>query len=156
MPFGCQSAAPGRDVFEVEEVELRAEPPVIAAASVLEVLDVGVEIGLRVEGGAVDAGQLLVVLVATPVGAGEVRQLERLDRLRVLQVRAAAEIDEVALLVQGDVALRGVDQLDLVGLVLCDEALVRLRPRRLRGAPRPSFLQLALHLGLDPTRGRPR
>ena len=115
-----------RDVLEVEEVELRAEPAVVAAPSVLEALEVRVEIRLRVEGGSVDAGQLLVVLVAAPVGAGDARQLERLDRLRVLQVRAAAEIDEVALLVEGDVALGGVDELDLVRLVLGQEALTRL------------------------------
>ena len=85
---------------EVEQVELHAEPAVVALARLLEPLEVRVEVGLRVERGAVDAGQLLVVLVAAPVRAGEAGQLERLDRLRVLQVRAAAEVGEVALRVQ--------------------------------------------------------
>ena len=80
---------------EVEELELRPEPPVVAPARLLEQREVRVEVGLRVERGAVDAGQLGVVLVAAPVGAGEAGQLERLDRLRVLQVRAAAEVGEL-------------------------------------------------------------
>ena len=81
---------------EVEEVELRPEPPVVARARLLEPLEVGVEVGLRVERGAVDPGQLGVVLVAAPVRAGEPGQLERLDRRRVLQMRPAAEVGEVA------------------------------------------------------------
>ena len=59
-----------------------------------------------------------VVGVAAPVRAGEAGQLERLDRLRVLQVRPAAEIGEVAppsvTGVDRDVALGGVDELELV------------------------------------------
>ena len=63
----------GRDLLEVEEVELHAELAVVALTRLFEPLEVRVEIGLRVEGGAVDAGQLRVVLVAAPVGAGEAR-----------------------------------------------------------------------------------
>ena len=80
---------------QVEQVELRTELAVIARARLLEPLEVRVEVRLRVERGAVDAGQLRVVLVAAPVRAGERGQLERLDRLRVLQVRAAAEVGEL-------------------------------------------------------------
>ncbi len=82
---------------EMEEVELRPDAAVVAGARLLEPLEVRVEVGLRVERGAVDAGQLGVVLVAAPVGAGEPGQLERLDRLRVLEVRTVAEVGEVAL-----------------------------------------------------------
>ena len=138
-----------RDVLEVEEIELRAEPTVVAAARVFEVLEVRVEIRLRVERRPVDAGQLLVVLVAAPVRAGDARQLERLDRLRVLQVRAAAEIDEVALLVERDVALRGVEELQLVRLVGRQEALTRFLGSHRAALPVAAFLQLALHLRFD-------
>ena len=82
---------------EVEEVELAPEPAVVALPRLLEPREVRVEVVLGVEGRAVDPGQLLVVLVAAPVGAGEAGQLERLDRLRVLQVRAAAEVGEIDL-----------------------------------------------------------
>ena len=105
----------------MEEVELRAEPAVVALARLLEPLEVGVEVGLRVERGAVDAGEQRVVLVAAPVGAGEAGELERLDRLRVLQVRAAAEVGEVALRVERDLALGAVDELGLVRLIRAEE-----------------------------------
>ena len=124
-----------RDLLEMEEVELHAEPAVVALARLLEPREVRVEIVLRVERGAVDAGQLLVLLVAAPVGAGEPGQLERLDRLRGLQVRPAAEVGEVALGVERDVALGGVDELDLVRLVLLEEALARLGAGDLLAAP---------------------
>ena len=113
---------PRRVVGEVEEVELRPEPAVVARARLLEPLEVRVEIVLRVERGAVDPGQLRVLLVAAPVRAREAGQLDRLDRLRVLQVRAAAEVGEVALRVERDRALGGVDELDLVRLALLLEA----------------------------------
>ena len=45
----------------------------VALARLLQPLEVRVEILLRVEGGAVDPGQLLVLLVAAPVRAGEAR-----------------------------------------------------------------------------------
>ena len=106
----------------MEEVELGADPAVVVRPRLLEPLEMRVEVGLREERGPVDPGQLGVVLVAAPVGAGEARQLERLDRLRVLQVRATAEIGEVALRVERDVARRRVDQLDLVRLALRLEA----------------------------------
>ena len=127
-----------RVLGHVEEVELRAEPPVVAAPRALEPLEVRVEVLLGVERRAVDARELLVRRVAAPVRAGEAGQLERLDRLRVLQVRAAAEIGEVAavsLRVEGDVALGGVDELELVRLVLGLEELPRLVARDLAALP---------------------
>ena len=125
----------GRVLGQVEEVELAPEPAVVAAPRLLEPLQVGVEVGLRVEGGAVDAGELRLRRVAAPVGAGEAGELDRLDRLRVLEVRAAAEVGEVALRVKRDVAFRSVDELRLEGLLLGLEA--RLAPRRGR-SPRGS------------------
>ena len=125
----------GACVGEVEEVELRAEPAVVALLRLLEALEVQVEIGLRVEGRPVDPRQLRVLLVAAPVRAGEAGQLERLDRLRVLEVRAAAEVGEVALRVERDRPLGGVDELDLVRLVLLLEAPARLVAARSPGAP---------------------
>src|SRR5205823_688722 len=102
-----------RDLLQMEEIELHAELAVVPLARLLEALEMSVEIGLRVEGGPVDAGQLSVLLVPPPVRAGQAGELERLDRLGVLQVWAAAEIGEVALGIQRDVALGGVDELDL-------------------------------------------
>ena len=137
-------------LVEVEEAELRAEPAVVALPRLLEPLQVLVEVGLRVEGGAVDPRQLRVLRVPAPVRAGEPGQLERLDRLRVLQVRPAAEVGEVALRVERDVPLGGVDELDLVRLVLRREAGARVVAGDLLARPRASLGELAADLGLDP------
>src|SRR5436853_5075549 len=109
----------------MEEVELRTEAAVVPLARLFEALEIRVQILLAVERRAVDARQLRLRRVAAPVRARKARQLQRLDRLRVLQVRAAAEIGEVALRVERDVALRGVDELHLVRLLLRLEARLR-------------------------------
>src|SRR5581483_5452271 len=114
-----------REVREAVQVELPPEPPVVTPARLLEPRQVRLQVVRRVEGGPVDAGQLRFRRVAAPVGAGEAGELERLDRPRVLQVRPPAEVCEVALRVQRDVALRRLDQLQLVRL-----------PLRLDAAPR--------------------
>ena len=133
----------------MEEVELSPEPAVVTALRLLEPLEIGVEVGLREERRAVDPRQLRVVLVAAPVRAGEARQLDRLDRLRVLEVRAAAEVGEVTLRVERDVALGRVDELDLVVLALLGEELLRIVARDFAALPRAALLQLALDLRLD-------
>ena len=157
MPFGCQNGDPGecrrewkRSSCEPSRRWSRRAPPRAGRGRV--------QVGLRVERGAVDPRQLLVVLVAAPVRAGEAGELHRLDRLRVLEVRAAAEVGELALRVEADRPLGGVDELDLVRLALGSKrcpassasissraplaALGRspadLRPRSARGPPRGS------------------
>ena len=56
---------------------------------------------------AVDAGEHLVLFIPPPVRAGNARQFERLDPPRGRQVRSAAEIDEIPLLIKRDLrALR--------------------------------------------------
>src|SRR5437879_13799089 len=110
----------------------------VPLARLLQTLEVGVQIGLVVEGRAIDPRQLLVVLVASPVGAGEPGQLDRLDRLRVLEMRAAAEVGEIALCVEGDLAVGRVDELNLVGLALGLEAEARLLGRYPLAVPLPA------------------
>ena len=100
-----------------------------------------VEVLLRVERRAVDPRQLRVALVAAPVRAREAGELERLDRRRVLEVRAAAEVGEVALRVERDRAVGVLRELDLVRLTLGLEAGDRVLARELlarpaRGPPR--------------------
>ena len=79
IPAGCQKGEPGRELAEHEQVELAAELAVVARARLLEALEVLLEVLLREEGGAVDAGEHLAVGVAAPVGARDARELERLD-----------------------------------------------------------------------------
>ncbi len=139
-----------RVLVEVDEVELDAEAAMVAPLRLLERGEVGVEVGLVVEGGAVDPRQLRVVRVAAPVRAGEAGELHGLDRLRVLQVRAAAEVGEVALRVEGDRPVGGVDELDLVRLALGLEPGARLVGRYLLARPRAALGELAAELLLDP------
>ena len=120
----------------MEEVELAAEAAVVTGPRLLEPAEVLIEVRLGVERRAVDAGELRVLLVAAPVRAGQARELDGLDRGRVLEVRSAAEVGEVALRVQRDRAVRGVDELDLVRLALRLEARPRLVGARLRAPPR--------------------
>ena len=47
MPFGCQKGDPGETSREVEEVELRPQPAVVALARLLEPREVVVEVALR-------------------------------------------------------------------------------------------------------------
>src|SRR4029078_10456381 len=133
----------------MEQVELRPEAAVVALAGLLELRQVLLEVGLVVEGGAVDARQLRLRHVAAPVRAGEAGELERLDRLRALQVRAAAEVGEVALRVEGDRAVGGVDELDLVRLPLGLEPVAGLVARDLLARPLAALVELLPHLLLD-------
>ena len=147
-------------LVEVEEIELRPEPAVIAPLRLLDALEVRVEIGLRVEGRPVDPRQLRVLLVAAPVGAGEAGQLDRLDRPRVLEMRAAAEVGEVALRVEGDRPLGRADQLDLVRLAFLPRSgggLPRRKPPRASTAgPRRARAGSPPRSSGDPPRGSAR
>ncbi len=116
-----------------EEVELLAEDAVVAGLDLFELLEVGVEIFGVEEGGAVDALELLIVLVAEPVGAGDGRDLEGLDAAGGGDVRAAAEVGEVAVAVEGDFVAgfgEALDEVDLhelgVGFVVGEGLLAGL------------------------------
>ncbi len=91
------------------------------------------------KGDSIDSGELLTLLVTTPVGSGDGGQLDSLDDLGVAQVRTAAKIREVAVGVVSDGAIgQLVDELALVlvtsllemfecvglGNVLTDEVLL--------------------------------
>ena len=93
----------------------------VALLGLFEHDEIGVEFGLRGERRAVDALQHRVVLVAAPVRAGDVRQLQTADRAGRVGVAAAAQVGELADRVQRDrVALFDVagDDLGLVWVVL--------------------------------------
>jgi hypothetical protein len=74
----------------------------VALLGFFQHVQVGVEVFLLGPGRAVDALQLLVAMVAAPVGAGHLHQLEDLELGRGRHVRAAAEVDEITFAVQRD------------------------------------------------------
>ena len=67
----------------------------------------GFQLLLGAEGNAVDAGEHLVVLVALPVGARLLGDLEGLQGLGVGQVGADAHINVLALLIEADGGILG-------------------------------------------------
>ncbi len=102
--FGQPEHQAGAGEFRVqgEEAHLLPELAVVAAFGLLEHLEVGLQLGLGLEGGAVDALELGVGLVALVVGAGEGGELEGADVAGAHHVRAGAQVDEIAAAVVGD------------------------------------------------------
>ena len=112
-----------RLLLQVEQAHLAAQAAMVALFRLLQHGEMGVELGLRRPGGAVDALQPGVAGIAAPVGARHLHQLERLaEVLRRRQVRAAAEVEPVALPVDAD-RLAGGDVGDDLGLVVLADRL---------------------------------
>src|SRR5262245_6763958 len=89
-----QDQAGAHLLVDREEVQLLAEPAVIAAQRFLDALEMGREVLLAGERRAVDALEHLVALVAQPVSARDVGEFERFHAGSRLEVWAAAEIEE--------------------------------------------------------------
>jgi len=160
-PLGVPDDEPRPHLLvDLEEVELPAQLAVVAP---LGLLDEGEILLHLLRGGKprpVDALEHLVVLVAAPVGAGHVEELEGLDLARRRDVGAPAQIREAALRVKAhrpDVGGQVVDQLHLVGLALFLKELDRLFPADLaareglvlRGDLRHPLLDLLQILGRE-------
>src|SRR5712692_9062319 len=140
----------GRDVLEDVEVELPAELPMVALLRLLEPPEMLVELLLREPRGAVDALEHRVPLVAAPVGARGREQLEVLHVARGRHVRAAAEVDELALPVERHPGrVEPLEDLDLVGLAALAEEADRLLARELLALERIVRLRDLAHDGLD-------
>src|SRR4029077_5599140 len=98
----------GAGVFlDAEEIELLAEAAMVAALGFFELVKIVVEIFLIDEAGAVDALHLWIAFLTLPVGARDVHQLESLNAAGGRNVRATAEVDELAGGVEGDHRLIG-------------------------------------------------
>jgi hypothetical protein len=135
-----------------EQVELLAEHPVVAPPGLLQGRQVGVEVGLREPGGAVEPLELGVGGVALPVGARDVGQLEGADAAGAGHMGAAAEVDKLALAIEGELGMGGEAGLDVLGLERLVEAaddLHGLLPRNLDPLEGLVGLDDPLHLGLD-------
>ena len=79
----------------------------IPSLGLLNALKMGLELLLRGESRAVDSLQLGPVLIAAKVGARGFEQPHRADLIRAVNVRAAAQIDELAMLEEGDLGVLG-------------------------------------------------
>src|SRR5215208_1344422 len=103
---------------ERKEPEFLADLAVVPCPRLLEAPEVSLELLLRRPCRAVDAGEHRVLLVATPVGSRYVLQLEGPELARARDVRAAAQVEEISLFVERDLAVfQALDDLRLVGVV---------------------------------------
>ena len=141
-------AVDGGEVFQVA-----AELVVVALEGFGLLGEVLVELFLLREGDGVDALEHLALGVAAPVGAAALRQLDSvaLDAAGGVEVRAGAEVGELALGVEGNVRVFGkiVDQLDLIRLVLFLHIFDGFLARQLEALELQLFLADLAHLGLD-------
>src|SRR5450759_3110604 len=80
-------------LVEGEELQLAAELLVVPFLGFFEELEVIVQLPLCLPSGAVDAGQLRFLLIATPVGAGDTQELERLQVARRPDVRSPTQVE---------------------------------------------------------------
>src|SRR6185295_4914217 len=111
----------GRQIAELEELQLGAKLAVVSRARLFEALEVLLQVLRLEERGPVDAREHLAARVPAPVRARHRLQLERADALRARRVRAAAQVGEWAVRVQADgvnalIAHEVLDELDLVVL----------------------------------------
>ncbi len=109
-------------VAEHKEPQLLAQLAVVALFGLLKHNEVFVQLFLLGERDGVDARQLRTVLVAAPVGAGQVDQLDGLDGAEIHQVRTAAQVGERAAVVEAYFAVvQLADALQLVLVALLGE-----------------------------------
>ncbi len=106
-------------LLDAEEVELFAEHPVIPLARLFQPPQVFLEMRLLEEAGRVDALEHRAPLVTAPVGARRVQDLEVLHPAGGGQMWPAAEVEELAVAVDGDNVSFGdlLQALELIGVV---------------------------------------
>src|SRR5207248_6289663 len=95
-------------------------------------LQIGVELLLARESRSIDAREHFAIGIPAPISTGNLHELERRANLAGrLHMRAAAEIEPIALLVDSDLLIGrdGVDQLDLEQLSLVAKDAFRLLAR---------------------------
>ena len=104
------------DFLNGEEVELLAEESMVATGGLFEMGEVGVEVLLGEESGAVDALELGILFIAEPVCAGEVGEFDGFDASSGGDVWSAAEVEEVPVAVEADLIAGVCEFGDEVGL----------------------------------------
>ena len=95
--MGCQKISPGPAKFlDGKQIELLAQHAMVALLRLFQLLQMSIEFFLREKRSPVNPLQLLILLIAQPVRAGNVEQLECLDLPGRRNMRPAAEIRELA------------------------------------------------------------
>ncbi len=149
--LGIEEGEAGACLHQVKQVQFPAQLAVVALFSLLDLLEVGLQVFLVGKSGAVDTLEHLVFFAPPPVGAGEAGELEGLDAPGRGQVRARAQVDKVALAVEGQLGIlrQVVDQLHLVRLPALLHKGDGLVPRQGEALLPVIFLDDALHFLFD-------
>ena len=140
-----------RFFLHVEQAQLLADLAVIPLFGFFQAMQVGLEVFLVTPGGTVDALQLLIAGIATPIGAGHLGQLEGLQLAGAGHVGATAQIDEIALTIKRKIFLTGniLDDANLVLFAHLVEQLDRLVPGHNGTGYRQILLGQLFHALLD-------
>ena len=151
--LGQEEGEAGAVVGEHEQAKLFTQLPVVTLLCLFNPGKVSIQLILRGEGNAVDTLKHLPLAVAPPISAAGAQQLEAvvLDPAGVIQVRAGAQVGELALGIEGDDGVGGqvFDELHLVGLVLLAHIGDGLFPGLLAADNGQPLLADLLHLALD-------
>ena len=136
---------------ERKELHLLAELDMIALLCLFEHLEVFVHLFFFRERRSVDAGEHLALFVAAPICPRDGDETKRLDLARRRKVRSAAEVDERALAVEGDLLPLGkvLYELDLVGLMILAHERDRLFARKRKPLDGKVALDDLFHLRFD-------
>ena len=120
-PLGQKERESRAGLVHHEQAQFPAQLSVVTLFGLFHHGDVSFQLFLFGERGRIQSGEHLVVLVASPVRAGQAHDLKRFSHaFGAHQMRARAQIHELALAVKADFGvLREIlDQLHLVGLIL--------------------------------------
>ena len=138
--------------LEMEQPHILADAAMIALFRLFEHLQIGVEFLLIAPCRAVDAAEHRLGVIAAPIGTGHLHQLERhADIAGGAHMRPTAEIEPLALLIEGDCLARRqiADQLGLEGLTACGEEFNRFLAIVFFAHEGGVLLDDLAHLGLD-------
>ena len=117
--LGQQDRQALADIIDRGEIlELAAKLVMVALERFFLLLQVLFHFILVIESGTVNALQHLVLFASAPVGTGDRGQLKGLYFAGGSQMRASAQVHEIALAIEGNDGVFGqiIDQLDLIGL----------------------------------------
>ena len=150
--LGMKKGHARRLVVEAEQVQGRADAPVVALARLFQQGEVGAQLLLVEIGRAVNALELGLGLIGAPVSARGLHQLEGFDETGVGHMGPTAQIGELALGIEGDGAvLQILNHLQLVRFVRVEFEGVALGD--LPALDGHLFLDDLFHLGFDAREG---
>ena len=145
--LGKEERESGAFLHDRENAQLLSQFAVIPLLRLLDAVQILLQLLLIREGGSVDPGEHLVLFAASPVGSRQAGELDRLHIFGVVQMRARAQIHELALTVKADhrVLRQILDQLHLVVLVSLLHEGDRLISGKREALQRQTLLHDLLH-----------